>query len=358
MADKKISQLTAKGSAIASTDLIEISESNGAGGYVTKSVTGANILNSKQDTLISGTNINSINNNSILGFGNIDLQETLVSGTNITTINSASILNSGNVNLQTPLVSGTSIKTINSATILGSGNIAVQDTLVSGTNIKTINSATILSSGNLSLQDTLVSGTNIKSINTNTLVGSGDLSLPIGVHILTKPVSGRTYSVRTNGTAIGSNTSTLANTIALYPFIPANSLTISKIELLVASGLALSNIKILVYSDLNGVPNTKLIESASLDCSAGGVKTHNVSFTFNAGTVYWLGTFANLGVTVQIFSDSQMTPISTGHATVPFTASYYSVTAAATFPTAPTTLGTVTLSQSITTLCVLNLTAA
>ena len=71
MADLKISQLTAKGTAIASTDLIEISESDGAGGYVTKSVTGANILSSKQDTLVSGTNIKTINSNSILGSGNL-----------------------------------------------------------------------------------------------------------------------------------------------------------------------------------------------------------------------------------------------------------------------------------------------
>lgn len=71
MADKKISQLTAKGTAIASTDLVEISESNGAGGYVTKSVTGANILASKQDTLVSGTNIKTINGSSVLGSGNL-----------------------------------------------------------------------------------------------------------------------------------------------------------------------------------------------------------------------------------------------------------------------------------------------
>jgi hypothetical protein len=43
MANKKISQLTAKGARLAATDLIEISESDGAGGYVTKSVTGTNI---------------------------------------------------------------------------------------------------------------------------------------------------------------------------------------------------------------------------------------------------------------------------------------------------------------------------
>ena len=71
MADKKISQLTAKGTPIAATDLVEISESNGAGGYVTKSVTGANILASKQDTLVSGTNIKTINGSSVLGSGNL-----------------------------------------------------------------------------------------------------------------------------------------------------------------------------------------------------------------------------------------------------------------------------------------------
>ena len=71
MADKKISQLTAKGADIAATDLVEISESNGIGGYVTKSVTGANILASKQDTLVSGTNIKTINGSSVLGSGDL-----------------------------------------------------------------------------------------------------------------------------------------------------------------------------------------------------------------------------------------------------------------------------------------------
>jgi hypothetical protein len=93
MANKKISQLTAKGTPIAATDLVEISESDGVGGYVTKSVSG--------------------------------LQPTLVSGTDIVTINSATILTSGNVNLQTPLVSGTSIKTINGSSVLGSGDLVV-----------------------------------------------------------------------------------------------------------------------------------------------------------------------------------------------------------------------------------------
>ena len=93
MANKKISQLTAKGSPIAPTDLVEIAEDAGGGTYVTKSVSG--------------------------------LQPTLVSGTNIVSINSASLLGGGNVNLQTPLVSGTNIKTINGSSVLGSGDLVV-----------------------------------------------------------------------------------------------------------------------------------------------------------------------------------------------------------------------------------------
>ena len=65
MANKKISQLTAKGSALAATDLIEISESDGAGGYVTKSVTGSNIAGGQKVPAVSttiGTTITGLTN--------------------------------------------------------------------------------------------------------------------------------------------------------------------------------------------------------------------------------------------------------------------------------------------------------
>ena len=52
---------------------------------------------------------------------------------------------------QDTLVSGTNIKTVNSTSLVGSGNVAVQDTLVSGTNIKTINSTSLLGSGNIAV---------------------------------------------------------------------------------------------------------------------------------------------------------------------------------------------------------------
>ena len=68
-------------------------------------------VNAKQDKLVSGTNIATINSNSILGSGNFDLA-------------TADQLRAK----QDTLVSGTSIKTINSTSLLGSGNIAIKDT--------------------------------------------------------------------------------------------------------------------------------------------------------------------------------------------------------------------------------------
>lgn len=178
-------------------------------------------LGQKQETLVSGTNIKTINNESILGSGNLSVvpdvsgkQDVLVSGTNIKTINNTSLLGSGNISVQETLVSGTNIKTINNESIIGSGNLSVvtdisgkQDTLVSGTNIKTVNGESLLGSGNITAgdpnavkyvsqsltsaqkeqartnigaQDALVSGTNLKTINQNSLLGSGDITIENG----------------------------------------------------------------------------------------------------------------------------------------------------------------------------------
>ena len=54
-------------------------------------------------------------------------------------------------NKQNTLISGTNIKTVNSTSLLGSGNVSVQPTLVSGTNIKTINGNSLLGSGDLAI---------------------------------------------------------------------------------------------------------------------------------------------------------------------------------------------------------------
>ena len=102
------------------------------------------LVGTKQDTLVSGTNIKTVNNASLLGSGNVAVQEPLVgsgSGQNIKTINSTSILGAGNIAVQVPLVGsgeGQNIKTINNQSLLGSGNIDTTPTAITNAEIDDI----------------------------------------------------------------------------------------------------------------------------------------------------------------------------------------------------------------------------
>jgi hypothetical protein len=159
----------------------------------------------KQDNLVSGTNIKTINGSSILGSGNLvvsggggvpdgDKGDITVSGSgSVWTIDNGAVTNAKITAVdatkvtedathrfvtdtekttwngkQDALVSGTNIKTINSTSLLGSGNVAVQETLVSATNIKTINGSSILGSGNLTINNSpslgIVTGTNVNGV--------------------------------------------------------------------------------------------------------------------------------------------------------------------------------------------------
>lgn len=163
-----------------------------------------------------------------------------------------------------------------------------------------------------------------------------------GAHVLTKPVSNSTYSVRLNAVSYPTYSTITGNNILLYPFIPANSLTIKNLFINVQSATVGGLARLLVYSDLNGVPSSKLIESTSLDCSTTGDKTFNTSFTFTAGTTYWLGLYANLNITVIILDYNQMIPICNQGTTGAFSI----LNVITTFPNAPATIGTGTLTTS------------
>jgi len=160
-------------------------------------------------------------------------QATLVSGTNIKTVNSTTLLGSGDIAVQTPLVSGTSIKTVNSNSLLGAGDVAVQPTLVSGTNIKTLNSVSLLGSGDIVLAATPsgVSGaiqfsngsafasdaSNFFWDNTNKRLGVGTNAPSSRLQIVTDDA--------TNPQAFSNQTSILAGTASQGALISAFSST-------------------------------------------------------------------------------------------------------------------------------------
>lgn len=105
---------------------IPISEIFDASNYYTKSEVDT-ALSGKQATLVSGTNIKTINNESILGDGNITIEgggtvdQTIISGS--TNAVAGGAVYDGLAAKQATLVSGTNIKTVGTETILGSGNI-------------------------------------------------------------------------------------------------------------------------------------------------------------------------------------------------------------------------------------------
>jgi hypothetical protein len=113
--EKKISQLTAKGANLSSTDLLEISEVI-TDGYASKYVTGAEVIASAQTgmqtELVSGTNIKTINSNSLLGSGNITIQ------TNPSTIGTAN----------GTAITGTTIQ-ISASVLIPAGTLVANNTI-------------------------------------------------------------------------------------------------------------------------------------------------------------------------------------------------------------------------------------
>lgn len=279
MANVKISQLTPKGANLAATDLLEISEFNGSG-YETKSITGQEIIDAASG---GGAAWGSITG----------------------TLSSQTDLNTALSGKQATLVSGTNIKTLEGQSLLGSGNIDLTKSDVGLANVDNTSDAnkpisTATQTALNAKQAALVSGTNIKTINGSSVLGSGDLVINAGnrlaTHILSKPRSGFNYSISlTQGNlTTGSQT---ANTLVLTAFTPAYNFEIDRfilnVSTLAAGGLA----KVVVYSDLDGVPNSKLYESATVTTDTTGLKTMSgFTYLFSAGVTYWIGVVTNTSV--------------------------------------------------------------
>ena len=196
-------------------------------------------INNSAELLTPTQEFKTINNESILGSGNIPVQEPLVSGTNIKTVNGNSLLGSGNIEIS----GGSATKMVNLGTLSESGTLdadklqelmtlaqngdLIQTTFIFDnsqfitasaynndtslgivaynfiadigivvnlsiymadasytitpiglpSSFKTINGNVITGSGNISVQEPLVSGTNIKTVNGQSLLGAGNIEI-------------------------------------------------------------------------------------------------------------------------------------------------------------------------------------
>lgn len=137
-----------------------------------------NQISDKQDALVSGVTIKTINNESILGEGNIEINVS-VSEDDLKSYAKIEDVNKELNKKQDALISGETIKTINGESILGKGDITIsggggnvdidlsdyvtkedlenaltlkQDTLISGENIAYINGKDLLVGGNITIE--------------------------------------------------------------------------------------------------------------------------------------------------------------------------------------------------------------
>ena len=97
--------------------------------------------NGKQETLVSGDNIKTINGGSILGSGDLTVSSAASWGGITGTLSSQSDLNTALNAKQDTLVSGTSIKTVNGNSLLGGGNVSIGPRLLGFSGINGTNSS-------------------------------------------------------------------------------------------------------------------------------------------------------------------------------------------------------------------------
>ena len=145
-------------------------------------------FDSKQDKLVSGTNIKTINGQAIIGSGDITIEcsNSYIGLSDKPSINNVPLLGNkslSDLSIQPKLISGNNIKTINNQSILGNGNIEIEcgatdyDNLINKPTFKTINGQSVLGSGNIQSAESITnSPDNITIEEVNSVLRLKDLS--------------------------------------------------------------------------------------------------------------------------------------------------------------------------------------
>lgn len=260
-------------------------------------------------------------------------QDKLVSGTNIKTINGTSILGSGNIT-----ISGGSASSVTESTVSGwgftkntgtyskpSGGIpatdlasAVQASLSKADTAQDL--AEDLSSEVSKLsqdkQDKLVSGTNIKTINNTSILGSGNISISGGSGTITG-VSANGTSVATSGVAnIPAATTSKYGVTKLSSATNSTSTTLAATSSAVKAAYDLANsykgtvtsVKIngTSYSPVSGVVDLGTIESGGGSSAYPTVSTTASSISMQPNTYYKKTNVSNLTISLATPTDTSI----------------------------------------------------
>lgn len=252
----------------------------------------------KQDLLVSGTNIKTINSQSLLGEGNIEIE----SGSNIPFlfINSTTHLSGDFAAVKNAIANKTPFE-LYYVNILGYGDVAAPEVcFVSGENIQatfhfesttanhTVVQTTITPTGVTantsyhSYQEQLVSGTNIKTINGQDILGSGNLDISGGTtdynQLTNKP---QINSVELSGNksledlGIPTKTSELTNDSGFLTSIPDEYVTETELN----AGLGNKQDTLVSGTNIKTVNGKSLLGSGNID-----IESVSNPVTYGSGT--------------------------------------------------------------------------
>lgn len=263
---------------------------------IVKQITLADInnWNSKQAQLVSGSTIKTVNNESLLGSGNINIEGTQYSaGTGIDITNDiiSNEITSYNDLTDLPNIPTKTSDLINDSDYVDENDLSevaftgsynsLGDTPIipdstsqltndSGFIDNTVNNLTnymLTTDINTALgnkQDTLISGTNIKTINNNSLLGSGDITIS----------GGTPTDVQINGTSIVSNNTANIITESAYNSSTNKIATINDLpqrNIINAKPSTDINLTAGIYNDINNLIATNTVGNG-LTISNGKIK--------------------------------------------------------------------------------------
>ena len=263
-------------------------------GEVTNGYSGLNAISTtignKQDKLVSGTSIKTINGESLLGSGNIAISggggETLTEADisamgftkNVGTItaiqaNGTAVASSGTANIPAASTSKYGVTKLSSATNSTSTALAATASAVK--------SAYDLANGK---QDKLVSGTNIKTINGQSLLGSGNITIEGGTGGSSSGESKEIVS--THNSVIES-----LEPNKIYIATPlSGQLTIESIEFPTE---AYAEYSVIICLDIMSTENMSLVLPSDVMWANGMLPDTTKYATYELSIVYWNGGGAN-----------------------------------------------------------------
>jgi hypothetical protein len=105
--------------------------------------------------------------------------------------------------------------------------------------------------------------------------------------------AGTFFSNSMNATA-RSTAGQAAGRMTVSPMFCAVDQTIDQAGVSISTGVGSSLCRVVIYdTDSNGYPSTILAQTGDIDCASAVTVMESISFTFQKGKLYWVGTWTN-----------------------------------------------------------------